>query len=335
MKPPRSACSTTPTGTRPSPTPARSTTTPRRRATTARPERTSRRWVGSASRTGRGPPPIRPSTRDVDVAQNLKGSLGRAGTAGKVVLAVALTFGAWAVVAALLPHGAPPGIVLSGLVYGSLNALLAIGIVLIYRANKVVNFAQAEFGSVAAVLAIEFKLKLHWNYFLAVGAGLALALIIGALVEVLVIRRFSRAPRLILAVVTIGLAQVLNGISVLIPLKWSGLESGTFATPFTHSFKVRPVVFDANYLMVLVIVPIVLIALTVFLRYTDYGVAIRAAAENRDRANLLGVPVARLSTVVWAVAGFLSALAVILRVPLLGFASYTSVSGGGFSLLLR
>jgi len=66
-----------------------------------------------------------------------------------------------------------------------------------------------------------------------------------------------------------------------------------------------------------------------------YGVAIRAAAENGDRANLLGVPVKRLSTIVWALSGFMSALAVILRVPILGFSSFSSVSGGGFSLLLR
>src|SRR3954451_2828412 len=260
---------------------------------------------------------------------------GRASALAKGGLGVLLTLVGWTLLAKVLPNGAPPGIILMGIVYGSLNGLIAIGIVLIFRANKVVNFAQAEFGSVAAVLAIEFKLKLHWNYFLAIGAGLVMAFLIGAIVEVLVIRRFARAPRLILAVVTIGLAQVLNGISVLIPLEWSGADAGSFETPFKTTFHVKPVVFSANYVMVLIVVPIVLLALTVFLRYTDYGVAIRAAAENRDRANLLGVPVARLSTVVWAVAGFLSALAVILRVPLLGFASYTSVSGGGFSLLLR
>src|SRR2546430_9651053 len=78
----------------------------------------------------------------------------------------------------VMSRGAPLGIVALGVVFGSLNALIAIGIVLVYRANKVVNFAQAEFGGVAAVLAIEFRLLLHWNYFLAVTAGLAIALIL-------------------------------------------------------------------------------------------------------------------------------------------------------------
>src|SRR5438067_8707661 len=116
---------------------------------------------------------------------------GRAGALGKAGLGVLLSLVGWVLLAKLLPSGAPAGIVLSGVVFGSLNGLIAIGIVLVYRANKVINFAQAEFGSVAAVLAIEFKLKLHWNYFMAIGAGLVLAFLIGAIVEITIIRRFS------------------------------------------------------------------------------------------------------------------------------------------------
>src|SRR4051794_15871654 len=235
----------------------------------------------------------------------------------------------------VMTRGAPLGIVALGVVYGSLNALIAIGIVLVYRANKVVNFAQAEFGSVAAVLAIEFRLLLHWNYFLAVAAGMAIALILGAFIEVAVIRWFRKAPRLILSVVTIGLAQVLNGISILIPIEWKGQQTGKFTTPFHASFSIDPVIMDANYVVAVVAVVAVVVGLGAFLRYSNYGIAIRAAAENDDRANLLGVPVRRLSTMVWAIAAVLSAMAVILRTPILGFSSFTSVSGGGFSLLLR
>ena len=233
-----------------------------------------------------------------------------------------------------LRNGAPLGIIAYGVMLGSLNALVALGIVLIYRANKVVNFAQAEFGSVAGVLAVEFRLQLHLPFFVCVGLGLVLAFIVGVIVETVVIRRFRQAPRLILSVVTIGLAQILNGISVLIPLLWSGLSSEKFTTPFSAKFEIAPVKFDGNSVIVVVAVPIVVLALTVFLRYTDYGIAIRAAAENGDRANLLGVPTKRLTTIVWGIAGFMSALAIILRVSLVGFTSFSSVSGGGYSLLL-
>jgi branched-chain amino acid transport system permease protein len=80
---------------------------------------------------------------------------------------------------------------------------------------------------------------------------------------------------------------------------------------------------------------VVMVGIASFLRFTDYGVAIRAAAENGDRANLLGIPVPRLATMVWALAALLSALGAILRVPLLGFASFASVSGAGNAMLLR
>jgi branched-chain amino acid transport system permease protein len=254
------------------------------------------------------------------------------------VLGAAALFGLWALLHyVVLPTGMPAGVILLGVVFGSLQALSAIGIVLVYRANRVVNFAQAELGSVAAILAIEFVLKYHFNYFLAIACGLAIAAATGVIIDLLVIRVFHRAPRLILAVATIGVAQILLGLSIQIPLWMAGGEqqAGAFTTPFKARFSVPGVIFNANHVMAMLAVPVVAAALVYFLRYTDYGIAIRAAAENGDRANLLGIPVRRLSTVVWGIAGLLSAVMVILRVPIVGFVSTTSISGGGFFLLMR
>src|SRR4051812_24363529 len=188
---------------------------------------------------------------------------------------------AWAVTAAVLPHGLPPGIMFKGIVYGSLYALIAIGLVLIYRANRVVNFAQAEFGAVAAVIAIELVLHWHVPYLIAVPTGLVIALLTGAVVNKLVISRFRRAPRLILSVATIGLAQILSGIAIVIPLA-IGANSGKlgatqFTTPFKASFHIRPVLFNANYVVAVVVVIAIMVGLAAFLRFSDYGVAIRAA----------------------------------------------------------
>lgn len=243
----------------------------------------------------------------------------------------------WLILDRALPRGLPLGIVVLGTVFGSLNALLAIGIVLVYRANRVVNFAQAELGAVAAVLAIEFKLQWRWNFFLAIAAGLIMAAAVGAIVDLAIIRRFKDAPRLLVAVATIGVAQILNGLSILIPIWWTGFTrtGENFTTPFTARFSIDPVVFRGDHALALILVPFVIVGLTIFLKYTDYGVAIRAAPENRDRANLLGIPVQRLSAIVWGVGGLLSGLAILLRVPILGFTSFTGVSGSGSSLILR
>lgn len=243
---------------------------------------------------------------------------------------------AWGILAKVLAHGAPTGIMMQGLVLGAINALLALSIVLIYRANRVVNFAAADIGGVAAVVAIELHLKLGWNYFLSLGAGLVLAALIGGAVEALVLRRFTNAPRFIVMVVTIGLAEIFNAASVIIPVLWSsGNNQGSFNTPFTFHFRIFPVLFNGNYVVAMVAVPVVMLLLIGFLRYTNYGTAIRAAADNGDRARLLGIPVKRLSTLVWMMAGVMSALAALLRVPIQGFASFSSVSSSGPTLLFE
>ena len=253
----------------------------------------------------------------------------------RVAAYTALALVGWWVLDAVLDRGAPPGILLRGAVVGGLYALGAIGIVLVWRGSGTVNFAQAELGSVAAVVAIELAVQWEVNYFVAVAVGLVLAAAIGWLVDVAVIRRFRKAPRLILTVATIGVAQVLAGVAILIPLAFEGIGAGRFETPFSGSFTLDPVTFDGNHILVLVVVPVVLAGLAWFLRSTDYGVGIRAAADNEDRANLVGIPTRRLSSLVWALAAVLSATAVMLRVPLLGFASFANVSGAGNSLLLR
>jgi branched-chain amino acid transport system permease protein len=261
-------------------------------------------------------------------------SLPNGGTVALVLAGVAALVALWFVGDARLPRGLPAGILARGAVFGSLYALNAIGLVLVYKANRVVNFAQAEFGSVAAVLAIVFVVQWGWNFFAAFGAGLVMAIVLGAIVESVIIRRFSKAPRLILAVATIALAQVLAGVAMIIPLLFDGRGSGSFSIPIDARFTVFPVIFNANYLLAIVTVPLVVAALVAFLRWTDYGTAIRAAADNSDRAGLLGIPVPMLSTVVWSVAALLSALAVLLRTPMLGFTSFGSVSGAGASMLL-
>jgi branched-chain amino acid transport system permease protein len=243
---------------------------------------------------------------------------------------------AWQIADHVFASGLPLGVVILGLVFGSFYALTAIGLVLIYRANRVVNFAQAELGSVAAVIAIQLVLQYNLNYFLAMATGVVAAAILGAAVYLFIIRRFKNAPRLIVAVATIGIAQLLNGISIVTSLLFGQQPAGrTFTAPIHASFRIDPELFHSDHILAMIVVPAVMVALALFFRYTDFGIAIRAAAENGDRANLLGIPIHYLYIAVWAIAGVLSALAVMFRVSVLGFSSFTGVTGGGNSLLLR
>jgi branched-chain amino acid transport system permease protein len=233
------------------------------------------------------------------------------------LLVVASAAIGWPVLARLLPNGLPAGIVLLGVVLGSLTGLTAIGIVLVYRASRIVNFAQASLGSAVGVLSVLVFTTWHWNYFLAFGLGLAIATLTGCAIERLVVRRFFWAPLLILTLATIGIAQILGGVELILPtLFGQPLVTNSFKTPLSGTFTVRPVLFTGSHLLIVLIVPVVVAALVWFLRATSAGKGIRASAENAERAMLLGIPVRRLSMIVWAIAAVLSALAIMLTAPI-------------------
>jgi branched-chain amino acid transport system permease protein len=240
---------------------------------------------------------------------------------------------AWPVLDALLPDGLPAGVVLQGVVLGSLTGLSAVGLVLVYRACRIVNFAQAALGSAAGMLATQLFQQREWNYYVAFAMGIVVAALVGALADKLVIQRFFWAPRLVLTVATIGLAQILSGVELTLPSMFGGGGplgglSGGFKTPLDVQFTVSPLLFKGAHVQVLVVVPVVLALMTLFLRRSSVGVGIRASAANAERAMLLGIPVRRLSTVVWAVATVLSALSAMLSAPLIGSGSnFTSGPG--------
>ena len=96
------------------------------------------------------------------------------------------------------------------------------------------------------------------------------------------------------------------------------MRSQRIDPPFDFTFRVDPLVFNANDLLVLVIAPIAILGIGLFLQRTSVGVAIRAAADRADRASLLGVPVKNLHTIVWAIAGMLAFLALFLRAGMIG-----------------
>ncbi len=229
--------------------------------------------------------------------------------------------GAWAVLARVLSRGLPPGIVLLGVVLGSLTALTAMGLVLVYRAARVINFAQVAIGSAAATLTLELANIRHWSYWAAAGAGLAFAGLLGAAVDLLVIRRFFSVPRLILTLATVGLAQVFAGIELALPGLFDDSRSvlgGSMEVPIDFTREVKPILFSGGHFMIILAVPVVMAGLVYLLKGTAAGRGIRGASENIERARLSGVPVRHLSTGVWVLAALLSTLSAILALPISG-----------------
>jgi branched-chain amino acid transport system permease protein len=222
---------------------------------------------------------------------------------------------------------APAGILVRGVIIGGLTALISFGIALVYRANRIVNFAQGDLGLVPTVVAVVLIASVGLPYFAALGLGLAVAVGLGALVQFAVIRRFASAPRLILTVATLGLAQLLAALALALPGLANNAFPGTFEVrtppqsfpdPFEASFEIPPIIFHGNDIIALVAVVASVVALAAFFRFTNLGIAVRASAESADRAVLLGIPVKRVQLVVWTIASVLAFLAVFLRAGALG-----------------
>jgi branched-chain amino acid transport system permease protein len=236
------------------------------------------------------------------------------------------------------------GIVVQGALIGSLTALFAVGLALVYRANRIVNFAQGDLGAVPAIFAILLLAKdapggaPNWMtglpYPVAFGLGVIGAIFLGFVVERTLINRFCRAPRLVLTVATIGISQLLTALALFMP-GWFGfknLDRPTLNPPFDIKVNIGGVFFDDNDLMVFVVAPLVLVALAFFLRYTRVGIAVRAAAERAERASTLGVPVGRVQATVWVITTVLAFVTVFLRA---GVADFPIGSALGVTVLVR
>ena len=217
----------------------------------------------------------------------------------------------------LLPDQLPLGVVLRGALFGTATGLLAVGLVLTYRTTRIINFSYGAMGSIGGGLAAALAVGKGWNWGLAALAGIATGAVVGYLVELLVVRRFATAPRLVLTVATIGLAQLLGGIAIYLPT-WLGTPAYIPEVPTAladTTITLDPVIFTGNDLVLLAVVPVVLAGLTWFLYFSDAGMAVRGMADNMDRARLLGIPVNQLSSLLWTVAGAVAALTVVLRAP--------------------
>jgi branched-chain amino acid transport system permease protein len=216
----------------------------------------------------------------------------------------------------------PRGVIFNGMVIGTLYALVGMGLILVYRANRIINFAQAQLGAVPAILALLLLSRQGWHYALVVPIVIIGGALLGGAVEFGFMRRFHKASRMSLTVVTIGVGFLLLVLEFVVKFSVAGDIQDTvtgFPTPFQgYEFTFGMVVFSGDHIVTILVVAALMGVLAAFFQFTDLGIAVRAAAENAARASLLGIPVKRVSTIVWCLAGVLSAIGIFLRAPLIG-----------------
>lgn len=212
-----------------------------------------------------------------------------------------------------------------GLISGSIYALIALGIALVYNASRVLNFAQVEVGTLTLYLTWWVTVRQHEPWIVGALASVAAATAVGLVFERLVVRRMVTAPRLSVAVATIGLFSLMVAIE-------AALFAGTIdilPPPIaTGGVTLAGVYVTANQWLALGVVALVATGLALFLRLTDFGLAVLATADDPVAAQLMGVPRGRVSAFTWGMSGALSALAVLLIEPTVG-----ALAPGAFSNL--
>lgn len=201
--------------------------------------------------------------------------------------------------------------VISGLATGCLYALTALGLVLIFKTSDVVNFAQGEMAMFCTFAAFTL-LSLHTPFWLALAGALLIAALLGILLEKTFIRPLAGASLLNVLIMTIGLMMVINGLAGWI---W-GFEPHNFPTAVTGDpIRIGQLVITLPDIMNLVVTCVIMAIFYAVFKYSLVGIAMRAVAENRLAARLMGVKVNRVLSTTWAVGAMLGGIAGIFIAP--------------------
>lgn len=215
-------------------------------------------------------------------------------------------------------------LVVSGLVIGSIYALVALGFVMIYKSSGVINFAQGEFLLVGAYVSLTLFTDCKLPFLLAVFIALLSCVLLGLVVERLVLRPFIGKSVISVIMATIGLSSLMRGV---IQVIW-----GTDTRTFPDIFPVEPinmggVVVTEIYLWSLGLALGLLGLFSLFFKFSSTGIAMRAAADDQNAALSIGISVKRVVAVTWAIAAVVAAIAGILLANINGVNSSLAAIG--------
>lgn len=197
-------------------------------------------------------------------------------------------------------------LLINGLIVGALYGVVAMSFVLIYKASRIVNFAQGEFLLIGAWAC--WWLLTHWQlpFYIGFPITLAFMMIFGVVLQVVVLRPMIGEPIISVIMVTIGLSIFFQAL-----MKWM---FGVFAKPFPAIFASPTVnVFGLDvqtvYVVSLVISILIMAGFGWFFKFSRMGLAMRATAFDQQVAQSLGISVRQVFAMSWAISAMVSAVA--------------------------
>ncbi|MFQ6013903.1 MAG: branched-chain amino acid ABC transporter permease [Anaerolineae bacterium] len=198
-----------------------------------------------------------------------------------------------------------PQFFVTGILTGGVYALVALGLVLIYKSSQVFNFAQGTLLMFGAFVCWHFLVPLGWPLWLSLIAAIIVAVLMGLLIERLALRPLIGQPILATIMMTLAMAELIKGLSILI---W-----GSVRQVYPELFPLKPLIIPlGGDLRIVLKLPLVwsfgiamagVALFALFFRYTKAGLAMRAAAEDHQLAQSVGLNVRRIFGVAWAISG--------------------------------
>jgi branched-chain amino acid transport system permease protein len=197
-------------------------------------------------------------------------------------------------------------LLVNGLIVGTLYGVVAMCFVLIYKASKVVNFAQGEFLLIGAWVCWFLLTRYQVPFYLGFLITLAFMMVLGLLVQVIVLRPMIGEPIISVIMATIGLSIFFQAM-----MKWM---FGVFAQPFPQIFATQSIdILGLNvqtvYVMSMLVSLAVMAGFAYFFKFSRMGLAMRATAFDQQVAQSLGISVRQVFALSWAISAMVSAIA--------------------------
>jgi branched-chain amino acid transport system permease protein len=232
-------------------------------------------------------------------------------------------------------------LVIAGVSQGCIYGLIALGFVLIYKATETVSFAQGDLMMLGAFCGLALMTFAGFAFWAAVLASIVAMAAFGFLAERLVIRPILGQPAFSIVMLTIGIGYVLRGLVTMVP----GIGTETHVLPVPYKDQIAHVgalVLNVEQMVVIAVTALLCGVLFLLFKRSKVGIAMQAASQNQLAAYYMGIPVARLNGLVWALAAVVAAIAGILLAPItfvhanmgfIGLKAFPAAVVGGFGSL--
>lgn len=209
-----------------------------------------------------------------------------------------------------------PQFAVTGLLAGGPIALIALGIVLIYKASYIFNFAQGQLLLLGALFTWWFAIVQDLPLALSILLALVIAAVLGILIERLALRPMTGQPLLAIVLMTLGLAQLLQGLALLLfggaqrnfPQMFSTENPYKLTTPFMNEGDPINVILRQNLVWAFIVAVVGVIIIGALFRFTRVGLGMRATSEDHELAQSVGLRIQRVFALSWALAGMVATI---------------------------